>query len=251
LLFKKRKAYKKYLSEAGPTQVLTWEGGQANQQFDELVQPMVRNTPEWYKQTQRWVKDATGREWAGVKHCMPFLDALTTGYAVFLAEDIVVKIQEDGSPTITHKNRERGPVNNRPPQVTDPSPHPAGCYPEHYIWSLPVAIEIPKGYSVLFTHPLNRWDLPFISTSAIVDDYNVPGANMAFHLKRGFEGVIPAGTMIAQLIPFRREEWVNKEVKNKLWAKGHMNKHSDTFVPDEELFNGWYRKNIWKKKSYR
>jgi hypothetical protein len=247
MLFNKRKRYKQYLSQAdNKTQVINWEGGLPNQKFDELVQPMVKNTPEWYKQTTRWAKDADGRQWPGIKHCIPFLDGLTTGYGVFLAEDIFVEIGEDGSPYIKHNNAERGPASNRPPQVTDPSPHPPGCYPEHYIWSFAVAIEIPEGYSALFTHPLNRWDLPFVSTSAIVDDYNVPGANMAFHLKRGFEGVIPAGTMIAQMIPFRREEWVSREIKGRLWREAHWTK-----VPDEELTKGWYRKNIWKRKIYR
>lgn len=248
MLFKNKKLRKEYLTAADKkANVIRWEGGLPNQQYNELIQPMIKNSPDWYKLAKRWAKDANGKEWPGIKHCIPFLDGLTTGYGVFLAEDIWVEIQEDGNPVIKHNNTERGPVNNRPPEVTDPAPHPPGCYPEHYIWSLSVSIEIPEGYSALFTHPLNRWDLPFVSTSAIVDDYNVPGANMAFHLKRGFEGKIPAGTMIAQLIPFRREEWVSKEVtNNKLWGKAHWKT-----VSEKELMDGWYRKNIWKKKSYK
>jgi hypothetical protein len=248
MFFKKRKSYKSNLaSPSDSVQVLKWEAGLPNQIFDEIVQPMVRNTPEWYQRANRFVKDKTGKEWPGIKHCLPFLDGLTIGYGVFLAEDVWVEIQEDGSPLIKHNNKERGPVNNRPPEVTDPSPHPPGCYPEHYIWGLPVSIEIPQGYSALFTHPLNRWDLPFVSTSAIVDDYNCPGANMAFHLKIGFEGKIPAGTMIAQVIPFRREEWVSKEAsKGELWDKAHWKT-----VPEKDLMEGWYRKNVWKKKTYR
>ena len=241
-----RKKHKKILADpnSGPVTLL-WEGGYPNQEFDELVQPMSRHTPEWYKQTQRWV-EINGEKLPGLKHCMPFLDALGTGYGVFLAEDVWVE-EVEGKVIVSHNNQQRGPVSNREPAITNPAPHPPGYYEEHFIWSLSVSIRIPDGYSCLFTHPLNRWDLPFISTSAIVDDYNCPGANMAFHLKIGFIGKIPAGTMVAQLIPFRREEWVAKEsMDGELMRTAHWNT-----VKNEELQDGYYRKNHWKKKIYR
>lgn len=241
----KRKEVKADIIKGTPT--IVWEGGQPNQSFNELVQPMVKNTPDWYKKTKRWVKDDHGNEQPGLKHCIPFLDALTTGYGVFLAEDVFVSKNEDGQIIVSHNNVHRGPVSNRMPQITDPAPIPPGCLDEHYIWSFAVAIELPPGYSALYTHPLNRWELPFISTSAIIDDYNMPGANMAFHLKIGFEGIIPAGTMIAQMIPFRREEWASREsTDGRLWQTAHW-----MTVPDEELLKGWYRSNIWKKKVYK
>jgi len=252
-----RKKYKQTLFDSKtPVNILNWEGGQPGQIFDELIQPMVYNTPDWYKQTQRWVEapDKTGgkkQKWPGVKHCLPFLDALVTGYGIFLAESIWVELDENNKVIISHNNTKREPVGNRPPQVTDPLPNPPGCLPEHYIWALPVAIELPPGFSGVFTHPFNRWDLPFISTTAIIDDYNCPGANMAFHLREGFLGEIPAGTMIAQILPFRREEWIAKELKGRLWKMGHMNRDGTEYVSEDELLDGWYRKNHWKKKVFK
>jgi hypothetical protein len=60
----------------------------------------------------------------------------------------------------------------------------------------------------LITHPINRYDLPFTSVSGLADYdvYPLPG-NVSFHIKEGFEGTIPAGTPIMQIIPIKREDW--------------------------------------------
>jgi hypothetical protein len=88
--------------------------------------------------------------------------------------------------------------------------------------------------------------LPFLTSSAVVDDYVMPGANMSFFIKKGFEGEIPAGTPIAQVIPFKREEWEAKSTKG-LWDEAD----ATVKAPISELLNGHYRKNFWKKKVYK
>ena len=63
-------------------------------------------------------------------------------------------------------------------------------------------------------------------------------------VKKGFEGIIPAGTPFMQMIPFKRDEWKSeyKEhvMKNQLLA----NKINSTFW-------GAYRKNFWIKKTFK
>ena len=75
-------------------------------------------------------------------------------------------------------------------------------------WTVPWSIETPKGFSLLFTHPLNRMELPFVTMSGIVDtdEYECP-VNLPFLIREGFMGVIPKGTPIAQVIPIKREKW--------------------------------------------
>jgi hypothetical protein len=55
------------------------------------------------------------------------------------------------------------------------------------------------------------------------DTYNAP-VNFPFVLKNvNFEGLIPAGTPIAQVIPFKREEW-----KMQIGTEKDLEKQSDS-----------------------
>jgi hypothetical protein len=85
---------------------------------------------------------------------------------------------------------------------------PDGYHAKHFAWWADWAVELPDGYSALYTHPLNRFELPFITTSGIVDNDkdHLPGT-MPFFFLKGISGVVPAGTPYAQIIPFKREHW--------------------------------------------
>ena len=61
---------------------------------------------------------------------------------------------------------------------------------------------------MLFTHPLNREDLPFRTLSGMVDCDRWRDGLVHFPalwIDPNFEGVLPAGTPVAQAIPIRRE----------------------------------------------
>ncbi len=76
----------------------------------------------------------------------------------------------------------------------------------HNLWT----IEAPEGYSVLFTHPLNRFDLPFTTITGLVDcdRYRDNWVHFPAHWHDiNFSGVVPKGTPIAQVVPVRRETW--------------------------------------------
>jgi hypothetical protein len=218
------------------------------------IAPAVTLTPEWYKQTQRWAtipegeKDFGMNPWPGLKHCMPFLDALSLGYYILLDQDVYV-IRDENGVTIDWEKGAMHPVEYRPPHVTNPLVGPAGYGSEymHYHWFMHVSIRPPEGYSMIITHPFNRYELPFFTLTGVVDDYAMPGANASFFLKNDFEGVIPKGTPIAQVIPFRREDW--KSVNNPgMWEES---RDSSNHPNQDELLEGFYRKSIWKKKSYK
>ena len=78
----------------------------------------------------------------------------------------------------------------------------------------PWRIKVPAGYSVLFTHPLSRPDLPFTCFSGMVDcDRFDTTINFPFTLT-GTPGEhhLPAGTPIAQLVPLRRDTLLKEPV---------------------------------------
>jgi hypothetical protein len=102
-------------------------------------------------------------------------------------------------------------------------------------------MKLPKGYSALFTHPLNRFDLPFFTASGIVDaDYGMGGGGVSFCIDKNFEGVIPAGTPIVQIFPFKRDDWKSEYLQNTKEIVWNPRKN----------ISGWYRKNVWKRKHY-
>ena len=68
-------------------------------------------------------------------------------------------------------------------------------------------LEAPEGWSILFTHPLNREDLPFRTLAGMVDCDAFGDGYVHFPAiwtDDGFRGVLPAGTPVAQAIPVPR-----------------------------------------------
>jgi hypothetical protein len=127
--------------------------------------------------------------------------------------------------------------------------HPEGYYVNHFAWAPDWAVETPKGYSVLYSQPFNRFELPFLTTSGIIDNdsVNLPGS-MPFFLIKGFSGVIPAGTPYVQMIPFKREDWVSEiviENPNKINEKNIKNSAMYR-VPD----GGVYKNEVWQPRKY-
>ena len=74
--------------------------------------------------------------------------------------------------------------------------------------------------------------------------YDLPPGNIPVFFKNNFEGIIEKGTPIAQILPFKTENWLSQTDKEIL-EKSQIN---DMFAATK-IF-GWYKKNIWKKKSY-
>jgi len=225
--------------------VLKYES--AIETYPNIITPAKNHIPEWYKEIPRWKNNQMFTVENGfgitVKHCMPFLDSLTSGYMVVLPNDIYVK-NNNGSPYVSWNNMEF-PLKWRD-EISDSKLVPAGHYPREYLWQTGTSNTIPLGYSMLFTHPLNRYDLPFTTLSGIIDGGLVmhPTGQIPFYIKEGFEGIIPQGTPYAQIIPFRQENW-SSEVSNGLNKKG-----KEHHLLAGALISGWYKKTFWTRKKY-
>lgn len=205
------------------------------------LSPTKTTLPKWYKDIPAFTENGNpsfGKKTA--KLCAPFLDSFTTGYVMPLVGDLEIK-QLNGFPTFNWGFVEL--LHLRPPTGVEP-PAPQGYTPQFYAWSTHVSFSLPKGYSALITHPLNRFDLPFITSSGIIDDFEMPGGDIPFFLREGFEGVIPQGTPIFQIIPFKREDWRLER------DKGLAERTSKTRGFSNLVVSGWYKKTHWKKKNY-
>ncbi|MFI4986820.1 MAG: hypothetical protein ACHQF3_05220 [Alphaproteobacteria bacterium] len=176
--------------------------------------PAVEALPEWFKSMPLKAYSATlgNEEWT-VKRCPPFIDAMTYGFMMPLAADLAYKDgafswdwEIGGTPLSEHT---RSPIDFHDSIQATGSPFfEEDCFLVKFnsFWT----IELPPGYSLLVTHPINRADLPFLTLTGLVDAdrykdnfVNFPGA----WIKKDFEGVVPKGTPVAQCIPVARESW--------------------------------------------
>ena len=220
----------------------------------EITDPIIsasKNIPEYWKKMDRFLnnnnklrigdnRNQKGSVNLGLKHCMPYWDAMTAGYHYVLFCDIEVR-KENGISVVNWRS------NLDPLQIrgTAEIPTPINHYNVHYSWNMYWGIKTPPRWSVLITHPLNRPDLPFTTVSGIVDyDKIMHPGNISFHIKENFEGIIPKGTPIFQIIPIKRENWKSK-IKQDLSQKirsGHDKKLNKFF--------GYYKKFEREDKVY-
>ena len=115
-----------------------------------------------------------------------------------------------------------------------------------FTWERHWAVLLPKGYSGLVVHPLNRIDLPFYTLSGIVDFdmYNHSKiGNLPFYLKKGFTGIIPKGTPMYQIIPIKRNDWIAKEEKFDAIESYKKYKVRASILHS-------YKKLFWQKKGF-
>jgi len=213
----------------------------------DIPKPASNFMPEW------WQKKVDTSDHEGInilkrsltfKNCIPFLDSLTTGYIASTHQDIFVGDPEDGT-DVPFVSWNVGPDPLLLRKTTQNLPVPAGHYELHWAWKFPYGLELPKGYSALFTHPLNRFDLPFTTVSGIVDRGVKWNGKFSFWLKKDFRGLIPAGTPYVQIIPFKSENWKAEKDEDLDNIAAQLDHESN------RVFSGFYKKNIHYRKSFK
>jgi len=174
------------------------------------LQPIPASSliPEWLKKTESYIGRKkkvypNGQTLATIKRCMPVFDAITSGYLLLLPADLYVS-QVDGKPYYSWNSYDLVQFH-----ISDQaSLHPDTSENSVPKFINPWGIKTPKGYSTLFVNPMHR-ELPFNILPGVVDtDKYTQPVNFPFTLRdEKFEGLIPKGTPIAQVIPFKRDSW--------------------------------------------
>lgn len=212
----------------------------------------IRSLPDWYKDIPPYTDGENKLQFPlhfavpnlTVKRCVPFLDAFNTGYVAVLSDDVFVQ-QIDGLPIVRWRSN-ANLVTDHPTSQVPGVPIPKEYSPTPLKWENKWTVNVPKGYSVMFTHPLNRFDLPFYTLTGIVDcDFFDAPVNFPFLLKKDFEGIIERGTPICQLIPIKRDNW-ESTVKTFDADQSYKSIRSSNM----SMINH-YKKGFWKKKSYK
>ena len=209
-------------------------------------QPTKQTIPQWYKNAESTFTQEDGTEAAGLKKCMPYVDVMMAGYVLTIPADIHVSKNEDGTMNISYDETVLGEfIHERPAAIGYTMPRPHGFAPNHLTYRSHWGWRVPKGFSVLVTHPFNRVDLPFHTISALMDsdEFFAPG-NIPFFIRADFEGTIPAGTPIAQLLPVKREDW--KMIENDQSLAGKAAYHAK-LARDPKY---GYKRVMWHRKEY-
>jgi hypothetical protein len=206
--------------------------------------PAKKEIPKYYSEMSRYHKGTKltvdeGAANLSVKACIPFYDALTAGYIVKLHCDIFIDLEEESIKWTS----DTPPVVGRAQGMFDKIPAVPGYKSFKLGFTVFYPCFLPKGYSALITQPMNRFDLPTYIPSAIVDaDISNGSGVVAFSVKEGFTGIIPAGTPIMQIIPFKRDTWTMEVPKEK--PKTKVN-----WYPLNKI-SGWYKLNVWQRKEW-
>jgi uncharacterized protein DUF6065 len=174
-----------------------------------IAEPVPAKTvlPGWFRQLPGVDKSQVTATNNGltVKRCLPFVDAMSTGWIIPLAATVRLEIREGGQTVTAGWEFDREMVSNHASFQVAGSPW--GDRPPmkfHNYWT----IRTPKGWSCLFLPPINRPDTVIEVLSGVVDtdSYRSP-VNFPF-VAVAPDGVytLPKGTPLVQVIPFRRSD---------------------------------------------
>lgn len=207
---------------------------------DSAPQPVIKTLPNWYKDADKYNENKKST----YKNCVSFFEGMSAGYALVTPCDIEFKII-DGVPEVLYdRNAFPSFVEKRPKM--NQFHHPEGYYEDHFAWFPEWGVSLPEGYNALYVTPINRFDLPFVCTSGIINNDKVfrPG-NVPFFLRKGFEGSLPAGTPYLHMLPFAREDWTSSQVDENQKEKTKFFSQDDY-----RLGNNMYREHVWVRTHY-
>lgn len=192
--------------------------------------------PEWYKTTPAIVEGQMS-----IKRCVPVLDSFLTGYMITTSADFIF---DESQQRFIDNAAWKEPISTHMDFQVENMDLDDSIYPHPYKWNNSWMLQAPEGYSLLITHPLNRFDLPFQSITGVVDaDMHPLVINFPFFMKKGFSGLIPKGTPIVQVIPIKREPWelkVDDENTHEYKDFWRWNIHPEAT----------YKRKFWERKEY-
>ncbi|MBW9091582.1 hypothetical protein JNB91_27685 [Rhizobium wenxiniae] len=197
--------------------------------------------PEWFRKLPPVTESRVSANDSGltVKRCMPFLDAMTTGWVIGLAATVRMEISDEGRTVDCGWDFDRTLVSNHASHQVAGNPRdPMPPCKFHNYWT----IVTPPGWSCLFVPPLNRPNGAFEIVSGVVDTDTYQSEIHFPFFATGEDGlhVLERGTPIVQVIPFRRETSdLAADIRSESEEEATTRK---TILRKTQASAGWYRK---------
>src|SRR5712691_3902496 len=176
--------------------------------------PAVLGLPDWFKDLPpKAFSAALHEEQFTVKKCPPFIDAMTYGFLIPLVADLRIEngvfTWDREIPAGAASNYPRAPIDFHDSSQVAGTP----LFDEDRFiikFNNFCAIALPRGESLLVTHPVNRHDLPFVTLTGLVDADRYCDNFIQFPARwrdPDFSGTLAKGTPVAQCLPLKRDRW--------------------------------------------
>ena len=213
-----------------------------------LPRPAVQDIPEWYKKHKTYTsnpKEYSENTAATIKKCIPIFDAMSCGYIIYTPIDIWVT-REDGVLFFNWKSKVFTPIEFQAAEQTEGYFSLKNKKHEDIPKIInPWSIKTSFGHSCLFLPVMHRESI-IKAFPAIVDtDTYISPVNFPFEMfNSDFTGLIPAGTPVVQVIPFKRLDWNMEEG----FDQSSVSKQTNLVA---SYFYNAYRNLFWNRKSYK
>jgi len=210
--------------------------------------PAKNSMPQWFLNLEAYkngkVSFEANANSGTAKRCLPMMDAMGSGYILFSPTDIYVTF-ENGAHAFQWPSGNGIEFHGNYQTAGHKKSSKFSATPK---FAMDWAVWTPPGYSCLYTPPLNRDDSILEIFSAVVDTdkFHIPGSLPFLFCDPEFSGLIPAGTPIAQVIPFKREKY-----KMVIGDEADVKESRDQFAKLKSVFMNGYRKFFWSPKSYK
>lgn len=209
--------------------------------------PSKAHLPDWFRKLPAVDKQHVTATDNGltVKRCMPFLDAMTTGWIIPLAATVRLDIRDEGKTVNAGWEFDKVMVSNHHAYQAAGNAHePRPPCKFHNYWT----VSTPPGWSCLFVPPLNRPHAVFEVLSGVVDTDTYQSLIHFPFIATGKDGVhvLEKGTPLVQVIPFRREDASVKAVircENDAEAM-----RREKILRSTQAGEGWYREAARAKR---
>lgn len=235
--------------------------------------PIGNDLPDWFRKTPSYggydgaepeEKRMSGGDASynsTIKRCVPMLESLSLGYVLLTHQDVYVKLEapkEENDPNdkggwqfswrggVSAGKAVEGHV------FGQASEHPLAAMYKHrdvHKWINPWRIQTPPGYSTLFLPPMNNPNGYFTALPGVVDtDVYTNTVNFPFVIeKSSWEGIIPAGTPVVQVFPFKRESWKMEVGADEETQK----KYENAELKFRTHIASVYRRFFWQRKEFK
>ena len=196
--------------------------------------PATQVIPDRFKQIP-----STNENYMTVKHCMPMIEHLSSGYALRLRNDI--EVIQNGN-TFKETFGKNGLAKHPHAQLPMKLYHREGDYlklPNTWV------VKTPDGYSSMFYPVFGEERFKIFSGIVATDKYSspvfIPGA-----ITTDENFIIRAGTPIAIVFPFKREEWKSEVLDWTPEARMSYVEEQTSFLEVDHF----YKTHIHTKSKY-
>jgi len=165
--------------------------------------PANRHVPEWLK-----AMPAASPKGGTVKRCAPFLEAMTAGYIIPAPGNVRFTKKEGRGLAAAYDAFEF--IHPHSTEDYDGSPFSDKMVVK---FANPWIIVTEPDVACLITAPLNRYEIPFMAITGIVETgefYKQVAQPMICTMRPGDVFILKRGEPMIQVIPFRRDDWTSR-----------------------------------------